>query len=140
MGGSAVCVTRELGGVVLRDLDLECVSFSGAVASYVVGCPRIREYTDRRMMAKLLGRCVSLPWRARIGAPIVVLILVLFMCVGIDVIIHPKRHMNLYLRSGGEMRREWNEIGVQFVGLVFSCGSAWMLFEVVQSVWADCFG
>jgi len=35
--------------------------------------------------------------------------------------------MNAYLRSGGEMLRDMNEMGTQFVGFVFSCGSKWML-------------
>jgi len=87
-------------------------------------------------MTEILGRCSSLPWRERIGVRIAVLILLLFIGVGIDAIIGPKRHMNSYLPSGGAMLREWNEMGVQFVGLVFSCGSAWVLYELVRSVWA----
>jgi len=91
-------------------------------------------------MAEILGRCGSLPLRERLGVPLAVLILLIFVGVGIDAIIHPRRHMNSYLRSGGEMLREWNETGVQFAGLVFSCGAGWMLYELVRSVWGECFG
>ena len=45
--------------------------------------------------------------------PSAILILLIFVGVGIDTIIHPKRHMNSYLRSGGDMRRELNETGIQ---------------------------
>jgi hypothetical protein len=62
-----------------------------------------------------------------------------FIGIGIDTIIHPKGHMNNYLRSGGEMRRELNETGVQFVGFAFGCVSGWILFELVRSMWTDCF-
>ena len=91
-------------------------------------------------MTDVLGRCGNLPWRERLGVPIGALMLLFFVGTGIDAIIHPKRHVNSYFCSGGEMRREWEETGVQFVGFVFSCASAWMLYELVQSVWADCFG
>ena len=91
------------------------------------------------MMTALLGRCTTLPARERFGMPLAILILLVFVGVGIDTIIHPKRHMNGYLRSGGEMRRELNETGVQSVGVVFSCVSGWMLYELVRSVWTDCF-
>ena len=90
-------------------------------------------------MAEILIRCGSLPLRERVGAPLVILVLIIFVGVGIDAIIHPSRHMNGYLHSGGEMLREWNQIHVQFAGLIFSCGSGWMLYELVRSVWAECF-
>jgi hypothetical protein len=57
--------------------------------------------------------------RERIGMPIVALILIIFVVVGIDAIIHPTRYMrSSYLRSGGEMLREWNKTGIQFFGLI----------------------
>jgi hypothetical protein len=90
--------------------------------------------------AAILARCGSLPIRERIGVPLVILVLLFFIGIGIDTIIHPRRHMNFYLRSGGEMLRAWNEAGVQVAGLVFSCASGWMLFELVRSVWTECFG
>ena len=91
-------------------------------------------------MVEILGRCGSLPLRERIGPPIGVLVLLLFIGVGIDAVIHPKRYMNSYLRSGGEMLRDLHEMSTQFVGFVFSCVSAWMLYELVVSVWSKCFG
>ena len=91
-------------------------------------------------MAEIFGRCGSNPLRERLGMLLAILILLIFVGIGIDAIFHPRRHMSAYLRSGGEMRREWNETGVQFAGLVFSCASGWMLYELVRSVWAECFG
>ncbi len=90
-------------------------------------------------MPEIFGRCASLPIRERLGVPIAVLILVIFIGVGIHAIIDPRRHMNGYLRPGGELLREWNETGVQFAGLVFSCVAGWILYELVRSVWAECF-
>jgi hypothetical protein len=37
------------------------------------------------------------------------------------------------------MLREWNEIGAQFAGLAFCCFSGRMLYELVRSIWHDCF-
>jgi hypothetical protein len=91
------------------------------------------------MLTAILGRYGTLPTRERFGMPFAILILLVFVGVGIDTIIHPKRHMNSYLRSGGEMRRELNETCIQFVGLAFSCVSGWILYELVWSVWVDCF-
>ena len=91
-------------------------------------------------MAEMLGRCVSFPLRERLGVPIAILILLVFVGVGVDTILRPKRHMNAYLRRGGEMLREWNELGVQLGGLVFAGASCWMLYELVRSVWTECFG
>jgi hypothetical protein len=87
----------------------------------------------------ILGRCTVLPMRERIGAPVAVLIFLFFFGVGIDAIFRPKRHMNTCLRASGEMLRELNEIGVQFSGLAFSCFSGWMLYELIRSVWNECF-
>ena len=91
-------------------------------------------------MIEILGRCGNLPWRERIGMPVALLMLLFFVGIGIDAIIHPKRHMNSYHRSGGEMLRESHATGVQLAGLVFSCAAAWMLYEIVGSIWAECFG
>jgi hypothetical protein len=62
-----------------------------------------------------------------------------FLAFGIDAIVRPKRHMNSYLRRGGDMLQEWNEVQVQLCGLVFTCASGWMLYELVRGVWAKCF-
>jgi hypothetical protein len=90
-------------------------------------------------IAGLFGNCGSLPVRERLVVPFAVLLLVCFIGFGIDMIIHPRRHMNGYLRSGGEMLRDWNEMGVQFLGVAFSCGSGWVLYQLVRSVWTRCF-
>ena len=94
----------------------------------------------RKQMTDLFGHCATLPLRERLGVPLVILVLLVLLGVGIDAMIHPRRHMNRYLRSGGEMLREWNETGVQLVGLLFSCASGWMLYELVRSVWVECYG
>jgi hypothetical protein len=60
-------------------------------------------------MHEILGRCGSLQLHERLGVPFAIVILLIFAGVGIDAIINPRRHMNGYLRSGGELPREWNE-------------------------------
>ena len=87
----------------------------------------------------LLGPCSTLPTRERIGLPIGILVLLGFVAFGIDAVVHPKRHMNSYLRAGGGMAQEVNEVGVQLCGLVCTCVSAWILFELVRGAWAKCF-
>jgi hypothetical protein len=71
------------------------------------------------LMYEILGRCGGLQLRERLGVPFAIVILLIFAGVGIDAIINPRRHMNCYLRSGGELLREWNETAVRFAGLVF---------------------
>ena len=87
----------------------------------------------------IFGRCATLPLRERIGTLAAVVLFLFFFGVGVDAVIRPRRHMNAYLRSGGEMLRELNEIGVQFSGLAFSCFSGWVLYELARSVWNQCF-
>ena len=87
----------------------------------------------------LLGTCTKLPVRERFGVPVAILMLLGFAAFGVDAIIRPRRHMNGYLRRGGDMLREWNELQVQLFGLLFSGASVWMLYELVRSVWQDCF-
>lgn len=88
----------------------------------------------------LFPLCEALPGspdrlRERIGGLIGILILLFFGAVGIDMVIHPRRHMNAYLRRGGEMLREWNEMQVQSLGLLLTCGSGWALYQIAPSVW-----
>ena len=58
--------------------------------------------------------------RERIGLPIVAVMLFGFVAIGIDSAIHPRRHMNGYLRRGGRLLQEWNEVGVIIAGLLFT--------------------
>jgi hypothetical protein len=92
------------------------------------------------MLAEVFGRCGKVAVREPFGVFVGIVVLLFFFGVGIDMIIHPRRHMNSYSRSGGEMLREWNETCTQVAGLIFSCVSGWMLYELVRSVWAECFG
>jgi len=87
----------------------------------------------------LLGPCSKLPIRERIGIPVGIVVLLVFVGVGIDMVVRPRRHMNSYLRRGGEMLRDLNEMGIQGFGLVFSGAAGWMLYELVLSVWGECF-
>jgi hypothetical protein len=87
----------------------------------------------------VFGQCATLPLRERIGTFFAVLLFLFILGVGIDAIIHPKRHRRAQLRREGDMLREWNEIGAQFAGLAFCCFSGWMLYELVRSIWHDCF-
>lgn len=91
-------------------------------------------------MAGILGRWVGLPLRERLGVPIAILILLIFVAVGVDMILRPKRHMNSHLGRSGELLREWNETGVQVVGIVFASASCWILYDLVRSVWSECSG
>ena len=92
------------------------------------------------LILSLLAPCNNLPFRQRIGVPLGTLVLLVFVGVGIDMVVHPRRHMNSYLKRGGEMLQNLNEMGVQFSGLVFSCAACWLLYELVRSVWDSCFG
>jgi hypothetical protein len=65
--------------------------------------------------------------------PLVILFLIAFIGAGIDAILHPRRHIHR-LFPGGELLRKWDEDGARFAGLLFSCTSAWMLYEFLRSV------
>ena len=91
------------------------------------------------MMAFLLGQCSDLTIRERIGVPVGIVVFLLFVIIGIDAALHPKRHMNSYLRRGAEMLTDLNLMGVQLSGLVFAIVSGWILYELVKSVWLRCF-
>jgi hypothetical protein len=91
-------------------------------------------------MLGIFSRCTAIPLRERIGEPLAVLVLLLFIGFGIDAVIHPLRHMNAHSRSGGEMRRDLAEVGVQFGGLLFIGFSGWALKELVLDIWDRCFG
>ena len=87
----------------------------------------------------LLGKCASRSAGDLIAGPLAALFLVALMGLGIDMIIHTRRHMNGYMRSGGEMLREWNETQTQLLGLVVILGSGWGLYRLALSVWSKCF-
>jgi len=48
--------------------------------------------------------------------------------------------MNANLRRGGEMLREWSELQMQFLGVLFTSAAGWILYRIVPSVWLDWFG
>jgi hypothetical protein len=72
--------------------------------------------------------------RERIGLPVALLLLLAFVAIGIDTVISPQRYMNGYLRRGGDLLREWNELGTQTAGLLLSAVLGWLLFELLRSV------
>jgi hypothetical protein len=86
-----------------------------------------------------MGHCSQLPTREVIGLPVIILVLLIFMGFGIDAVIHPKRHMNAYLRRGGEMLQDLNQTGVQIFGVILASGSGWVLYSVLRDVWSRCF-
>jgi hypothetical protein len=47
--------------------------------------------------------------------------------------------MNGYMRSGGQMLREWNETQTQLLGLFLVFGAGWGGYRLVLSVWNKCF-
>lgn len=68
-------------------------------------------------------------------------VLLLFIGLGVDHVIRPQRYMtNTFLRSGGDLRREWNEMGAQISGLILTCGAGYVLFVVIRELWARCHG
>jgi hypothetical protein len=71
----------------------------------------------------------------RIAGLIAIITLLTFVAVGIDMVIRPSRHMNGYLRRGGEMLRAWNELQIQLAGVLLSCGSGWLLYKLVCGLW-----
>jgi hypothetical protein len=71
-------------------------------------------------LALLPAQIVIISIRELIGAPILIVILLAFVAIGIDVIVRPGRYMNAHLKRGGEMLRDWNEMGVQLAGVLFS--------------------
>jgi hypothetical protein len=88
----------------------------------------------------MCGAHGSLTLREAVGVPIAVLCLMVFLGMGIDAILHPRRYMHGVLRSGGDLLREWNELGMQAFGLVLAGAAGWMLYALVRSVWNRCFG
>ena len=75
--------------------------------------------------------------REKVGGLLSILLLLFFVAVGVDTVIHPRCHMNAYLRRGGEMLRELNEVGVQLAGVLLFCVAGWALYSIAPSVWLD---
>lgn len=90
-------------------------------------------------MLVLLTSFAIAPLRERIGVPIALLILLALVAVGVYACIHPRRHINAYMKRGGEMWQEWNEVNVQIAGVVFACVSGWIFYELARSVWREWF-
>ncbi len=88
---------------------------------------------------RILGHCGDAPLRERIGVIGVLIFLLGMVAVGVDMIFHPRRHMNGYLRSGGEMLREWNELQIRILGLVIVCGGSWVVYYFCSEIWRSCF-
>jgi hypothetical protein len=88
-------------------------------------------------MAGFVERYSAHPLGERLGIPIAILMLLVFVGVGIDMIIHPSRYRKGYPRSCGAMIREWNDIGTRIFGFVFACFACAMLIARARSVWAN---
>lgn len=88
----------------------------------------------------ILGCCFQSPMRERIGVPVLFLLLLGAVVLGLDMIAHPRRHMNAFSRSGGEMLRELRETEMQILGLLVIGGACWALYRLVTDVWSNCFG
>jgi hypothetical protein len=98
------------------------------------------KFVGVQLIARIfVGSCSGLPIRERIGALAAMLILLMFIAVGIHAVIRPRKHKNGYLRRGGEMLRELNELGVQLGGLLFAGTSGWILYRLIHDVWRRCF-
>lgn len=71
-------------------------------------------------------------WKLCLG----VMVLLGFMGLGIGHMLYPDYFMKrTALRRGGEMLTEWNRTGCQFVGLMMTLFSGWVLYQLAQDVW-----
>ena len=77
-------------------------------------------------------RIIESPVGAFLATTVVVLALLGCVAVGIGAVIRPRRFMNAYMKRCGEMLSDWNELGVQLFGLLFACGSGWMLYKLLR--------
>ncbi len=66
----------------------------------------------------------------------VVALLVCFAAIGIGCFVNPdwgmKHFGSIQLRAGGDLRREWNRIGVQLAGAVMTAFALYVLFHIVR--------
>jgi len=71
------------------------------------------------------------PW----GIAILVVVLVLFACVGISQVINPDWSMrNSGVRKGGKMLTSWNRDQFRVAGVVFAGFAIYMLYVVLRDV------
>ncbi|GGA55712.1 hypothetical protein GCM10011507_03750 [Edaphobacter acidisoli] len=62
-----------------------------------------------------------------------VIALVCFFCLGIAYVINPDRFIRRSaVRKGGEMLRDWNQMGAQLVGLVVAGFAAYVLYVLLR--------
>jgi hypothetical protein len=82
----------------------------------------------------LCGRLGVLTVRECIGVPAATIVGLVIGAVGVDTVIHPRRHISPWLRTGGAY--EPHESGTRVAGLGVAAVSAFMLFRLWQSVLA----
>ena len=70
-------------------------------------------------------------WKLCLG----VLVLLFFMGIGIGHMLYPDYFMKrTALRRGGEMLTDWNRTGCQFVGLMVTVFSGWVLYQLAHDL------
>jgi len=63
-----------------------------------------------------------------------VVVLVLFLCMGVAHVINPDRFMGRSaVRKGGLLLNDWNRFGFQLVGALFAGFAAYLLYVVARS-------
>jgi len=65
---------------------------------------------------------------------IVAVLLLAFAAIGLGCLINPDwgmRHFGRSLMGGGELRKEWNRMGISIAGLAFSGFAFYMLYHLL---------
>jgi len=63
-------------------------------------------------------------------------LLVCFAAIGIGCLVNPdwgiKHFGSIHLRAGGDLRREWNRVGVQIAGAVMTAFVLYLVFHIIR--------
>jgi len=67
---------------------------------------------------------------------VLIALLIAFATVGIGCLVNPdwgiKHFGSISLRTGGELRREWNRVGFQIVGAVMTAFVIYIVFHIIR--------
>jgi len=87
-----------------------------------------------RRASCLCGPSGAFSIRECIGVPVLTLVVLGMAIVGVDTLVRPRRHMNLWVRFW--FAHEPFDLSTRVAGLVLAALSAFMLFRLWQSVLA----
>jgi hypothetical protein len=69
---------------------------------------------------------------------VLVLILLLFVCVGIGHVVKPEWFLERSsMRKGGEMLTEWNRVQFQIVGVIFAGTGIYFLYILFRDMFSN---